>query len=120
MKSPAEALGGRRRPGSVRHRVRGQRGAAGVLVLGVLAALCLPLGAGVARVGAAARDRARADASADLTALATVTGGAGAGEEVARANGARLVEVTTGADASVEVVVRRGSVAATAAAAPAG
>lgn len=98
----------------------GQGGAAAVALACVIAGLCVPLAAGVARVGAAASEKAAVDAAADLVALATVTGGPPAGHEVAIANRVDVVEVSVGPDGSAEVTVRRGGVRAGSAAAPAG
>jgi hypothetical protein len=73
-----------------------------VLVL-LVGALCLGLG----RMGGAANGRAAAQTAADAAALAGAADGEDAARELAEANGAVVLDVTTdGAD--VQVTVRRG------------
>jgi hypothetical protein len=100
-------------------RARGERGAATLLVLPAALALCAVLLGATARLGAAATVRARADAVADLVALAAVTGDRVGAEEVATANGGRLLELREdGPDRTASVDV--GGVRGSATAAPAG
>ncbi|MEZ5237671.1 MAG: hypothetical protein R2716_01495 [Microthrixaceae bacterium] len=69
-----------------------------VLVLTLAAALF------VARLGEAAHRSARLQSSADVTALAAVTGGRGAAQAVAEANGTRLVSTEVRGGTTVVVV----------------
>jgi hypothetical protein len=98
---------------------RGQRGAAGLVVLAGATALSAPLCLGLGRLGSAAHLRARTDAAADLVALAAVTGGDGAAGRVAAGNGVTLVALEVRPDGGVTVEVAAGGTSARAAAAPA-
>jgi len=99
------------------HRVVPGRGSVTVLSVAVLAvAASCTVGVGVVARGLG--DAARASSAADAAALAGVAGGRAAAEEVARANGASLVDFATRGIVA-EVRVRFGRADATAAAAPA-
>ena len=98
-------------------RRRGERGTATLLVVPAALAICAGCLAGVSRIGVAATGLARADAVADLSALAAVTGGVDAATDVAAANGARTLGVTT-SGAVRTVRVRVDGIVASASAAP--
>ncbi len=88
----------------------GQRGQAAPLALVALLFAAL-VAAGVARVGDAAARGAAVQAAADAAALAGAADGAAAADEVARANGARVLEFEQLGDDVRVVVQRRGGTA---------
>ena len=91
------------------------RGQAAVLLIVVVAALATATMSGIGRLGANVRDRVHAQSIADAAALASLGGGRGQALALSAAHGATLVSWSDGPGAGeVTVVVRVGSVSATA------
>jgi hypothetical protein len=99
-------------------RCRGEAGQAGLLVALLVLGLAIGAATLTAVLGGAIAERTRARTAADAAALAGVTGGRGAADSVAAANGGRLESYRTDGVA-VEATVVVGSTRASARAVPA-